>query len=207
MADALEAALLNAGRRNTLRLERVTIATSSPLTVTRVDGSTIPAVPVANYTYAVGAAGLAMVAEGIVPPVLPASASTPWLPYSPTISWALGTGTAVFRYRIDAGRVRVQGRITYGTTTTNTVPLDVGLPTTPQVRAAYDSVVGAVNLVAAAGPTIYPGALAAVSSSAVRVYAVNAAGTYAQSVSPVGAVPFAWAGGDYVSLDFEYDLL
>jgi hypothetical protein len=71
MADALETMLLAAGRRNSLHVERVTIATASPLTVTRVDGTTIPAQPVRGLTYTAGSAALAFVAEGIVPPCLP----------------------------------------------------------------------------------------------------------------------------------------
>lgn len=70
MSDALERALL-AGRRSTLRIVRVTIAQASPLTVTLPDGTTVPGLAIVGLTYTVGAAGVAMTAEGTVPVVLP----------------------------------------------------------------------------------------------------------------------------------------
>jgi hypothetical protein len=71
--DALGTALLSMGRRSGLRLARVkiTAATSTSLTVTLPDGSSIPALPVLGLTYAVNGYGTAFLAEGIVPLVLP----------------------------------------------------------------------------------------------------------------------------------------
>lgn len=71
MSNALERAMLAAGRRNTLRLVRVKITATAPLTVQLPDGSTIPGLAILGMTYTAGGAAVAMLAEGIIPPVLP----------------------------------------------------------------------------------------------------------------------------------------
>lgn len=70
MSDALERALL-AGRKNTVRLVRVKIAAASPLTVTLPDGTTVRGLPIVGMTYTANSYGVAMIAEGIIPVVLP----------------------------------------------------------------------------------------------------------------------------------------
>lgn len=70
--DALGIALTRlAGKSSGVRLVRVTIAAAAPLTVTLPDGTTVPALPIKGLTYTANAAGLALLAEGSIPPVLP----------------------------------------------------------------------------------------------------------------------------------------
>lgn len=72
MSDALERALVGgAGRRNTLRIVRVKITATSPLTVQLPDGTAVRALAVVGLTYTVDGYGSALVAEGIIPVVLP----------------------------------------------------------------------------------------------------------------------------------------
>lgn len=68
--DALTRVLLGMPR-NTLRLVRVTVQTVSPLTVKLPDGATVNALAVSGLTYTVSGRGVALVAEGAIPLVLP----------------------------------------------------------------------------------------------------------------------------------------
>lgn len=54
-----------------LRMQRVTIATASPLTVTLRDGTTVAAVAVTGLSYTTGSAGVALLAERGQPLVFP----------------------------------------------------------------------------------------------------------------------------------------
>lgn len=57
--------------KNTLHLERVKIATVSPLTVVLASGATVPALAVNGLTYTVGGYGSALISEGAIPLVFP----------------------------------------------------------------------------------------------------------------------------------------
>lgn len=57
--------------RNTLRLVRVTVQTVSPLTVKLPDGATVNALAVSGLTYTASGRGVALLAEGTIPLVLP----------------------------------------------------------------------------------------------------------------------------------------
>lgn len=73
MSDlALTRALL--GRRTVappVRMARVKITQSSPLLVQLPDGATVPALPVSGLTYTAGTFGTALLAEGLIPILLP----------------------------------------------------------------------------------------------------------------------------------------
>jgi hypothetical protein len=56
-----------------LRMQRVTIETTAPLTVTLRDGSTVPAVGVIGLTYTAGQPGIAFIADRSQPVVFPTS--------------------------------------------------------------------------------------------------------------------------------------
>lgn len=56
-----------------LRMQRVTIATVGPLTVTMQDGSTVPATAVTGLTYTAGLPAVALYTERSTPLVFPVS--------------------------------------------------------------------------------------------------------------------------------------
>lgn len=75
MTDALERALT--GRpRNTLRLERVQVASTNPLTITLQSGVTVPALAFDGVPMSSGVGAVALLADGALPVIAPAT-STP----------------------------------------------------------------------------------------------------------------------------------
>lgn len=68
--DALGRAL--GGRpKNSLRIERVRITGTSPLTITLASGASVPGLAVTGLTYTAPGNGVAFLAEGQIPLVFP----------------------------------------------------------------------------------------------------------------------------------------
>jgi hypothetical protein len=128
--------------------------------------------------------------------------NTAWTAFTPADGFTAGTGgTRVFSYQYVAGRVRVRGRLTFGTSPAlpSSGYLQVPLPVNTSAaqwfvvkgRAAYRHVTSPV--------TEYDLPMLVVSTGAVQAYAVGSNGTYTQTL------PFTLTAGDYLDYDFEYD--
>jgi hypothetical protein len=126
-----------------------------------------------------------------------------WQTWAPTLSggWANGNGTWTARYAQLGKTVFVSGRFGIGSTTTKGTSLLVSLPVTAQAEANY------VNASVRFDPTGLNsiGTATLQGTSAIRLWAINVAGTYTSRVDITSTIPATWTTGASFAFNFTYE--
>lgn len=125
-----------------------------------------------------------------------------WTTWAPTLSsgWLNGNGTWDANYAQVGKIVVVNAVFTIGSTTTKGTTLQVSLPVT-----AADTVGLVGTAYANSGGSTYQLANLIQSTTTLRLYAINAAGTYSAIVGITSAVPATWATGDVIRFQCVYE--
>ena len=111
--------------------------------------------------------------------------------YTPTFAgFTLGNGTINFaKYTKFNKLVHVWGQVTLGSTSVMTGPLDVSLPAT----AVGPVLTVGGNCQFYNNALLYFGQLIHITTTSIRLVAINSTGTYAFNTDIGAAVPFSWA--------------
>lgn len=124
--------------------------------------------------------------------------------YTPTFGgFTLGNGTINTRYTQVNKMVHYYGRVTLGSTSVMTGPLDVGVPFNINAASTIIDPIGV-----ASG---YNGSLIAFAfpinlfNASFRMVFSLTNGTYATSVDVGAGVPFVWAAGNYFQWNVTYE--
>ena len=125
-----------------------------------------------------------------------------WVAYnSPTQSgWSLGNGTIAAAYQKTGSICIYAGRVTFGSTTSFTGSVRVGVPFTPKTQSA----IGSAILVD--GSTYYHGLCYVDNAIDANLMGIIRSGG-ASSAAYVGSTtPFTWATGDYFQWSITYEV-
>lgn len=131
-----------------------------------------------------------------------------WTTYSPTwTNLSVGNGTVTARYRQIGTLVETRITIVFGSTTSISGAVSVSLPVT---RATYAGTAGLTALGLArffdtSGGAASEGAAMNVSTTTVRLQVWKSDGTYLTSADLSSTVPFTWATGDEINVQFSYE--
>jgi hypothetical protein len=123
--------------------------------------------------------------------------------YTPTIGgFTIGNGTINTRYTRVNKMVHYYGRITLGSTSVMTGPLDLGLPINIHASSTIIDPVGVCN---AYNGLVYIGHPVNLFNASVRFTWLVTSGAYATQADTGPAVPFTWASGHYFMWNFTYE--
>jgi len=127
-----------------------------------------------------------------------------WTAYTPTwTNLSPGNGTTDFAYKQLSKTVLVRGLFTRGSTSTITGAVSISLPVTSKSFTA-GFVLGIANF-DDVGVNGYSGVVRWESTTSASLRAFNAAGTYVVNSSISSTVPFTWATGDLLAVEFFYE--
>jgi hypothetical protein len=124
--------------------------------------------------------------------------------YTPTIGgFTLGNGTINTRYTQVNKMVHYYGRVTLGSTSVMTGPLDLGLPVNIHASSTIIDPVGVSN--AYNNSLIYIGHPINLFNASVRFTWLVTSGAYATQADTGPSVPFTWASTHYFMWNFTYE--
>lgn len=132
-----------------------------------------------------------------------------WTAYTPTwTNLTVGNATQEAAY-LRVGRMYVvRFRLTFGSTTSISGQPEITLPNSASIASGYTdgTPLGFVQF-ADAGTASYLGQIAKSTSVAtrVRMYSLNASGTYLTMGSASNTVPFTWVTGDVIDGQFVFE--
>lgn len=126
-----------------------------------------------------------------------------WVSYTPTMSGlTIGNGTISGLYNRVGDLVTVSVRIAFGSTSSITGAVYVGLPINATMDYEYVGQAALWNLGGAAG--LFPGVIWAIEPGRFIVQATNSSGTYTKAEDLSATIPFTWATSNYMRLYFSY---
>jgi hypothetical protein len=125
-----------------------------------------------------------------------------WQTWAPTLSagWLNGNGTWDAKYCQIGKTVHIRANFTVGSTTTKGTDMRISLPVTAAVTSQTWNCNSSV-----AGGTQYSLLIRMETTTALRVLAQNAAGTYTTITQMTAAVPGTWATGDIIAFQITYE--
>ena len=127
-----------------------------------------------------------------------------WNSYTPTLTnITLGNGTLVGDYWRAGRNIEFKVKLTFGTTTSVSGAMTVGLPVAYADGTEADIFDALMFDASASGR--YPGQTIAISTTTVAVSAINTAGTYAVHASTSSSVPFTWTTSDVLEVSGSYE--
>jgi hypothetical protein len=133
--------------------------------------------------------------------------------YTPTAStWSPGNGTWTAAYCRVNNFVHAWGSFVFGSTSSITTTLYVGVPVNIEAgmvspsSSGSDFILGDCSFVSAAAPTVpYFGVACSNSATGLRLHLTNTASTYAGRSTPNGTTPFTWTTGDSFRFSVIYE--
>jgi len=112
-----------------------------------------------------------------------------------------GNATVVARYAIAGKMTHYWGYVILGSTSSVSGPLDVALPTTCKGGIlTHNSACSFYN-----NATLFWGMVLNISTTSIRLVAMNASGTYTSNSDISSTVPFTWANGHYFFWNHTYE--
>ena len=125
-----------------------------------------------------------------------------WTAFTPTLSWVSGVSANTAQYQCQNGSLSVTGKVTAsGAVTaaslTATLPSGFTIDTSTGEFTDQETDIGQANVLDA-GTATYPGRVKYGTTTLVRMYAINASGTYGISNSVTNLVPITIGASDAV---------
>lgn len=128
-----------------------------------------------------------------------------WQTWSPTwTNVTVGNGTVIARYIQMGKTVRARLSLTFGTTSAISGAVSFTLPVTAINNYIQNSQIGTGTL-EDLGTNIYDPWITYNSTTTASVLVKNSSTTYTTFTALSSTVPFAWATGDIMHLNFEYE--
>lgn len=126
-----------------------------------------------------------------------------WTTFTPSFTnFTLGNGTIDRAAYEQIGRsVDVFVRVTLGSTSSVTGAITLTLPVTGLSTSAY----GRGTIYDSSATTYYHATVQGLTTTTVRLMALNAAATYTTEAATSGTVPMTWATGDIFLMTFRYE--
>ena len=126
--------------------------------------------------------------------------------YAPTLT-SFGASSSSFIYSVSGGRVFVTGKATLNSAVTGV--MSISTPSGYNINTTYlDNVraatIGSAGADDGSSGNDYPLLVRVSSSTSVSLAAQNASGTNLTTVSTAAGVPFTWASGDIIYVNFSY---
>ena len=139
----------------------------------------------------------------------------PWTSYTPSIfssgggtNWSLGNGTVEGAYQKIGRLVMGWASVTFGSTSVfGTNILYVRGPVLSRARTAAEWAAGQCHAYDLSASTSYNGDIwmPAGSDTLLCVGIHATAATYASNAAITSTIPFAWASGDFLTVNFQYE--
>ena len=124
--------------------------------------------------------------------------------YTPTFGgFTLGNGTTNTRWTQVNKQVHYYGRVTLGSTSVMTGPLDVSVPININAASTILDPMGVAN--AYNGSTIFYFFPINLFNASFRMIFASTSGAYATNVDVGSGVPFTWAAGNYFQWNMTYE--